>query len=422
MYQAKIDNTLWVFDENAYELTTDVSGSSIIYVPMDSLDDYITINDSSLNIQPYNYKAIHASKQVWSDYWQIICTSTSNPELMRLLYDSSLCEHEDYMTLAEAKSITSIPDILNGLTNASTYQVETFNEFQYFTGITSIPDHFASNNSYLREITLPLSVTSIEQAAFALTSQGISAGKTNVLTKVEGVENVTSLDAGVFQKAYYLQHLNFTNKLTTLTGAAVFRECYNLERVGDMSNVTSLGSGSTFMQCYKLKEINLSNKITSLPNSAFRECSNLETVGDLTEVTTMGNTVFYKMNKLKKLNLPKITALEQTAIFKLDELIELNIPNVTRLKNQGAIGDIPLIKKIDFPVLNKIDKAYCIAFSAVGDDHLEIEINFGLPYSEISFASKSILCDPHHTLHITFNGEPATQEQLDYIISWQLDE
>lgn len=50
MYQAKIDNTLWVFDENAYELTTDVSGSSIIYVPMDSLDDYITINDSSLNI------------------------------------------------------------------------------------------------------------------------------------------------------------------------------------------------------------------------------------------------------------------------------------------------------------------------------------------------------------------------------------
>ena len=414
----KIEDRAYILQKTAYEITLNDDNITVIYVPVESVDAYKTLNPD-LNIKGECYNRYSINKPEYYDEATIICSTETNPKLMSVLYANNLCANENYMTLAEAKAVTVITDILNG---GNGNEVETFNEFKYFTNVTEIPNNFAANNTTLREITLPLSATSIGQTAFAITSAGEKEGKVSALTKVDGVENIVTVNPGAFQKAGKLQYLNFTNKLTTISGIAAFKECKNMERIGDLSNVTTVGTGSTFMECIKLKQMNFTKKLTSLPNSAFRECHELESVGDLSGVTTMGNTVFYRTYKLKKLNLPNVTVLNQTAIFKANELTELDISKVTRLTNEGAIGDIPLINKINLPAVNQIDKKWSIAFSAYDDKSLNIEINFGLPYSEITFASKSILCDTHHQLFITFNGQPATQEQIEYIVEYLADE
>lgn len=84
-----------------------------------------------------------------------LMTSETNPEVLAILYANGLCSNSEYLTYAEAASITSFPYRLFFRAN-----IKSFDELEFF-GITRISQD-CFNSSTATSITLSDKITYIE--------------------------------------------------------------------------------------------------------------------------------------------------------------------------------------------------------------------------------------------------------------------
>ena len=161
------------------------------------------------------------------------------------------------LSFEEAAAVTDI-----GTKFKAQYDIKTFNELQYFTGLTSI--YGASNyngafyNCYdLTEITIPNSVTSIGDRAFS----GCSS----------------------------LADITIPNSVTSI-GNYAFNSCSSLTEITIPNSVTSIGDYA-FNRCSSLTEITIPNSVTSIGNYAF-QATFLKSVTIGTGVLTIGSDAF----------------------------------------------------------------------------------------------------------------------------------
>ena len=96
---------------------------------------------------------------------EIIMTTTTNPEVLAVCYAQGWCASPDFMLKSEAAAVADI-----GTTFRSNTTVRTFNEFRYFTSVTSLVQR-AFQNAVLTEITLPSTITSLNFYAFRYCTQ-----------------------------------------------------------------------------------------------------------------------------------------------------------------------------------------------------------------------------------------------------------
>jgi hypothetical protein len=101
----------------------------------------------------------------------ILMTKTSNPEAMACMWQAGLCANENYMTKTEAGSITDI-DLMISPSDSIFYKygksIKTFDEFEYFTLLESVPAYCFYDCRYLKSIKLPNSIKTIKSYAFYL--------------------------------------------------------------------------------------------------------------------------------------------------------------------------------------------------------------------------------------------------------------
>jgi hypothetical protein len=146
-----------------------------------------------------------------------------NDAVMRVCYAHGLSALADRMTMAEAAAVTAAQISTGAYTifspngDADAANIMSFNEFQYFTGVTSVQVGAFRGTSQMASITLPSSVTSTGQNAFvechSLTALILNEG----LTSFNGIGNVTA--ANVPQR---LTELTLPSTVTTL-GINAFR-------------------------------------------------------------------------------------------------------------------------------------------------------------------------------------------------------
>lgn len=140
-----------------------------------------------------------------------------NAAVMRICYAHGLSALADRMTMAEAAAVTAAQISTGSFTIFSPYgdadaaNILSFNEFQYFTGVTSVQASAFRGTSQMASLTLPSSVTSTGQNAFiechSLTALTLNEG----LTSFNGVGSVTA--ANVPQR---LTELTLPSSVTTL--------------------------------------------------------------------------------------------------------------------------------------------------------------------------------------------------------------
>ena len=189
------------------------------------------------------------------------------------------------MSYAEADVVMSLGEVFRSDT-----LISSFNELQYFIGLTSISNYAFSNCSSLTSIEIPNSVTSIGHHAFS--------GCTG-LTSIEIPNSVTSLNGSAFSYCTGLTSIDIPNSVTSI-GNNVFEYCSGLTSIEIPNSLTSIGS-NVFSYCTGLTSIEIPNSVTSIGNYAFSGCTGLTSIEIPNSVTSISSTVFQYCSGLEQI-------------------------------------------------------------------------------------------------------------------------
>lgn len=231
--------------------------------------------------------------------------------------------------------------------------------------VTSIGDWAFVSCSALTNITIPRSVTSIGYRAFGscanLTSINVASDnnyysdKNGVLFNKKKTEliqypsgkpesaytipnSVTSIEDGAFASCYSLISITIPNSVTSI-GAGAFDQCESLTSINVASDnnfysdkngvlfnkekteliqypggktesaytvpnsVISIGDGA-FASCYKLISVTIPNSVTSIGEDAFFWCCNLTSITIPQSVISIGNSAFWECRSLTNITIP----------------------------------------------------------------------------------------------------------------------
>ena len=169
-------------------------------------------------------------------------------------------DHDNELSYQEAATIVSIGTVFKGNTT-----IVSFNEFQYFNGITDISNAFQGCTN-LWEITLPDNLSTIGDAAFA---------NCKSLNSIILPENIVSIGDSSFISCPLS---NITIPInTTKVGASAFRNCSKLGQIKILGNIETIDEHA-FENCFSLQGIELPQSITTIGISAFKNCKALSTL------------------------------------------------------------------------------------------------------------------------------------------------
>ena len=184
------------------------------------------------------------------------------------------------LTYKQAAKVTSLGTVFRANTT-----IASFDELQYFTGLTSIGSADTSANgafngcTALASVVIPSSVTRIRGYSF----YGCTA-----LTTVGSLGNITYV------------------------GAAAFQNCTHLTTVVSLANLVTVG-GSAFWGCSAWNdELNCPNLTGSIPSNAFRG-TKLTKVLNLGSITSISSYVFATCNSMTEIHLPATLTSTATA-------------------------------------------------------------------------------------------------------------
>jgi energy-converting hydrogenase Eha subunit A len=287
-----------------------------IYVPVASVDTYKAATD-------------------WSNYASIISAiiDMNQPITFADSAVKALCVANwgsgGEITYAQASAVTTLGSVFTD--NAS---IISFNELQYFTGLTSLNKEAFTRCSNLVSIILPSSIITLENGLMASsleTSFGcfLSAG----LTSITIPNSVTSIGDVAFGGCINLTSVDIPNSVTSI-GDVAFGGCINLTSINIPNSVTSIGDYA-FGGCINLTSINIPNSVTSIGNNTFDSCSGLTSITIPNSVTSIGDSAFRDCIGLTSITIPNsVTSIGIRAFSHCSVLTSITIPNsVTSIGN-----------------------------------------------------------------------------------------
>lgn len=155
---------------------------------------------------------------------------------------------------------------------------------------------YSDENTKIRDLYIPLSVTTIGNGTFC------NCGS---LESVTIPNSVTTIGEDAFSGCSGLTTVKIGNNVTTI-GIRAFYDCYSLESVTIPNSVTSIG-GYAFCGC-KLSSVTIPSSMTSIDVSAFNGCG-LTSVTIPSNVTNIGAGAFAS-NRLTTVDIPSsVTAI-----------------------------------------------------------------------------------------------------------------
>lgn len=273
---AQDDNVNFVFDEVEH-----------IFKPIDSVygcqlsrnKAYLTLPASSMSV----YESI--TPQYNEDVKNINFSDVSVKTICVANWDT---DGDGELSEEEAAAVTSLGEVFKENT-----AITSFNELQYFTGLTSIDDNAFRECTNLSSVIIPNGVETIRICAF------YGCGN---LVSVNIPEGVKTIDGYAFMGCSKLASVNIPASVTTIVYDA-FNGCSSLTSIIIPDNVTRIDNG-TFSGCSSLTTIVIPDGVESIGASAFMNCSSLGSVNIPEAVKIIGSGTFYGCSSLTSVDIP----------------------------------------------------------------------------------------------------------------------
>ena len=303
------------------------------------------------------------------------------------------------LSYKEAAAVTDLGELFK-----ENKDITSFDELQYFTGLTSIGDYAFQYCSSLTSVTIPSSVTSIGEYGFeecerltSITLNSVSSiGEAafvccTALTSVTIPSSVTSIGRFAFEGCVNLSSIvvhednpiydsrdncnaiieTTSNTLIvgckttiipntlTIIGENAFTYCEGLTSITIPNSVTDIGYGA-FYECINLSSIVIGNSVTNIGEDAFNGCKGLTSIIIPSSVTSIGNGAFQGC-----INLSSIVVDEDNPVYdsrnNCNAIIRLRdnrlvvgckttiIPNSVSIIGSGAFEGCSALTSITIP-------------------------------------------------------------------------
>ena len=243
------------------------------------------IEFTDVNAQAYKISDVNFTMTLETDTSPAInFTDTNVKALCVANWDTN---DDGELSEAEAAAVTSL-----GAAFRDNTLIKQFNELQYFTGLTAIPDSAFFNCKNLASVTLPANVTRIGVRAFYYCC--------NSLTTVAIPSNVTTIGEYAFQNCYKLTSIFIPKKVTTL-GNYVFYNCNGLASLevqegntvydsrGNCNAIIKTATNTLIVGC---KNTVIPEDVTAIGDYAFRKATGLVSITIPRSVTSIGKSSF----------------------------------------------------------------------------------------------------------------------------------
>ena len=167
----------------------------------------------------------------------------------------------------------------------------------------------------------------------------------DTFTSITLPQSLTSIEDIAFAYCTALQNINIPQNVTNI-GVSAFLQCKSLTSITIPSGVTSIKT-SAFVLCTSLRSIELPDHLVSIGNSAFVGCSSLESIVIPAEVTSVRQFAFSGCTSLRSIELPDhLVSIGNSAFIGCTSLESVVIPmSVTSVEN-GAFDSCISLKAV----------------------------------------------------------------------------
>lgn len=252
----------------------------------------------------------------------------ADPETERICLEYWDTNHDGRLSYKEAAAVQS----LGGAFQNS--GIHSFDELQYFKGLTSIDSEAFSYCRSLADIVIPENIVDIGSFAFYFCSN---------LTDIIFPDNLTSIAGEAFEFSG-LTSVTLPNKISQI-GVAAFSGCANMKTFNgkyaseDRRCLIKDGYLIAFAPA-SLKEYAIPECVTSIGIAVFEECTALESVSIPQTVTFIGAGAFICCEGLKSITIPNgVTTIEHNTFEGCDGLKSITIPDSVTEICRGAFYD-----------------------------------------------------------------------------------
>ena len=244
------------------------------------------------------------------------------------------------LSIREARAVKSIEGVFGAI---KTYT--SFEEFQYFTGVTTIPTSMFQSWNLLSKIKLPESITIIEQSAFRecvkleqiLIPNNVKFIGKSCFMGCSSLKTVTIPDSVQYlmSDASY-SYSSKTDYFRITEHFGTFDSCTSLESVIIGSGVSEI-QDATFYNCPQLKNVIFKGGTTEIRNDVFSGCSKLSTIELPSTLVSLGRNVFTNCSELVSLTIPEgVTSINQGTFSGCTKLHTLHLPdNISYIGNSA---------------------------------------------------------------------------------------
>ena len=284
---------------------------------------------------PYGCMAAYEAADYWKDFKEIVETpdiAFVDDNVKALCVSNWDTNGDGELSKAEAAAVTSLGEVFKENAN-----ITSFNELQYFTGLTEIGTFSLLGCSGLTSINIPEGVATIGDMAFT----GCSS-----LTSITIPSSVTTIGSGVFDGCSSLpieDNLRYADSYlvgavdktlssyniktgTIFIGSEAFGRCSSLTSINIPEGVTSI-EGGAFRCCSSLTSISIPSSVTSIGNGAFQLCSSMTSITIPKGVTSIGNSAFESCPALTSITFPpSVTSIGSNAFDGCYSLTSITIP------------------------------------------------------------------------------------------------